>query len=481
MSKASFPAPHPTPRGTLPRVLGPFDAVTVVVGGIIGAGIFLKPALIAKELPDWGFGPIIGVWIVVGLVTFCGALALAELAAMLPQAGGPYVYLREAYGRLPAFLWGWTEFWIIRTGSVGALVTATAIYLNKVLPLTPGTQEALAIGIVVLLSAACVVSTRWAAWIQNLTAVAKVGFLAVIIVLPYIYKPAGTNHLVPFWPESYSSSIWSGLCAAMIAVLWAYDGWINIAPIAEEIREPQRNVPLALGLGMLIVIAVYVLANVAYHLVLPIGAVANAPESAVAAEMCQVLLGDKPFWGDIVTRLVAVGVLCSTFGAANSNLLTGPRIFFAMARDGLLPSAVSKVHDRWQTPANAIVLQGVWTVVLIIAAFAWQGDDPGKAFDVLTEFVIFGGSIFYALAVGAVFVFRRTRPDAPRPYRTWGYPVTPALYLSAFTVALVSLLWQMPWQSLAGSSLILAGAAYYAVVGRRRQGPLSSDPTPDAK
>ena len=443
--------------------------MTVVVGGIIGAGIFLKPALIARELNGFGFGPIIGVWIVVGIVTLCGALTLAELAAMLPHAGGPYVYLREAYGRLPAFLWGWTEFWVIRTGSLGALVTATVIYLNEVIPMTRGVQEAVAIAIVVVLSAASVVSTRWAVWIQNLTAVAKVGFLAAIIVLPLFFYRGGTNHLVPLWPESYSPSIWKALGAAMIAVLWAYDGWINIAPVAEEIRDPQRDIPLALGVGVLIVIVVYILANVAYHLVLPVDVVAGvtedtragAKESAVAAKMCKVLLGD------VGGKFVAVGVLCSTFGGANSNLLTGPRIFFAMARDGLLPAAVCKIHDRWRTPANAVVLQGIWTIVLIIAAFAWQNDEPGDVFDALTDFVIFGGSIFYAMAVGAVFVLRRTRPDAPRPYRTWGYPFTPALYLLAFSAALVNLLWQTPRQSLAGSLLIAAGAIYYAVVRRR--------------
>ncbi|HEV3021034.1 MAG TPA: amino acid permease [Pirellulales bacterium] len=497
----------PNAQPQLPRVLGPFDAMTVVVGGIIGSGIFLKPAVIAQELKGSGFALIIGVWIVMGLVTLCGALSLAELAAMLPHAGGPYVYLREAYGRLPAFLWGWTEFWVIRTGSVGALATATAIYLNEVVPMPRGAQEAVAIGIVLALSAASVVSTRWAAWIQNLTAVAKVGFLAVIIVLPYLYKSPGTNHLFPLWPESYSWSLWKGLGAAMIAVLWPYDGWINIAPVAEEIRDPQRNVPLALSLGVLLVIAIYVLANVAYHIVLPADAVASAPGGAVAAEMCQVLLGD------VAAKFVAVGVLCSTFGAANSNLITGPRIFFAMARDGLLPAAVCKVHDRWRTPANAVLLQATWTVALIVVVFAWHGksldEDPAKTdgpaktdspqklpqsnslkskslddgpaksdapqgpaspadvFEALTDFVIFGGSIFYAMAVGAVFVFRRTRPAAPRRYRTWGYPITPAVYLVAFSAALVNLLLQKPLESAAGSLLIAVGAVYYAVVSRR--------------
>ncbi|HEX5446596.1 MAG TPA: amino acid permease [Pirellulales bacterium] len=444
---------------TLPRLLGPLDAVAVVVGGIIGSGVFLKPATVAQNLDSLGL--ILGVWIAVGLITLCGALSLAELAAMLPHAGGPYVYLRAAYGRLPAFLWGWTELWIIRAGSVGALATATAIYLDKLVPMSRLGQEGVTLGIVLLLSVVNVVGTRWGAAVQNLTAVLKLGFLAFIIVLPLAvsHTPVET---ASWLPETFSPSLWRGLGVAMVAVMWPYDGWINIGPVAEEIRDPQRNVPLALAVGMLVVIAVYVLVNVAYHSVLPIAAIAQS--KAVAADVCQALLGD------IGGKVVALGVLCSTFGAANSNLLTGPRIYFAMARDGLLPAAISRVHPRWRTPANAIWLQAVWTTVLTVVAYAWK-DDPLEAFNALTDFVIFGGLVFYALAVGAVLVFRRTHPEWPRPYRTTGYPLTPIIYLLGVSAALASMVYQEWVQAAAGTALILSGAVFYAFAKKRVQRP----------
>ncbi|HEV3344037.1 MAG TPA: amino acid permease [Pirellulales bacterium] len=449
--------PAPTSHGqTLPRVLGPFDAVTVVVGGIIGSGIFLKPSYVAQQLDS--FGLIISVWVVVGLITLCGALTLAELAAMLPHAGGPYVYLREAFGRLPAFLWGWTELTIIRPGSVGALATATVIYLEELVSMNRYWQEGLAIGIVLFLSVVNVVGTRWGAAVQNLTVVAKLGFLVFIIVLPLAVSDGRPQESAPFWPGAITLDAWRGLGLAMIAVMWAYDGWINIAPVAEEIHNPQRNVPLALALGMVIVIVAYVLANVAYHVVLPISAIAKS--DAVAGDMCTALLGK--FGG----QFVSVGVLCSTFGAANSNLLTGPRIYFAMARDGLLPSSIRQVHGRWQTPANAIWLQCVWTIGLIVAAYAWK-EAPIDAFDALTDFVIFGGTAFYALAVSAVFVFRRTHPEWPRPYRTLGYPLTPVIYLLGYSAALASMLAQKYVQTLAGTALIGAGVAFYFWAKRR--------------
>ncbi len=433
----------------LPRVLGPFDAVAMVVGGIIGSGIFLKPGEVAQHLDN--FGLIILVWIFVGLITLCGALTLAELAAMLPHAGGPYVYLREAFGRLPAFLWGWTELSIIRPGSVGALATATVIYLDEIVPMNRHWEEAMAVGIVVFLSVVNVVGTRWGAAVQNLTVVAKLVFLVFIIALPFVMAPSQPIETA-LWPDKVSLSIFRSLGVAMIAVMWPYDGWINIAPVAEEIREPQRNVPLGLALGMLIVIVVYVLANVAYHTVLSIHDIGES--ETVAHDMCTALLGDN------AGKLVSLGVLCSTFGAANSNLLTGPRIYFAMARDGLLPASIRRVHGRWQTPANAIWLQGGWTIILIVAAYAWKSD-PRKAFGALTDFVIFGGSLFYALAVASVFVFRRRHPEWQRPYRTIGYPVTPCLYLLGISAALVSMLVDKWESTAAGTVLIAAGVAFF--------------------
>lgn len=448
----------------LPRILSRFDAVAIVVGSIIGSGIFLKPASVAKDLNS--FGLEIVVWVVVGLVTLCGALSLAELAAMLPHAGGPYVYLRAAYGRLTAFLWGWTEFWIIRTGSVGALACASAIYLAKIVPLDHLGQEICAVSIIVALTLTNAAGVKWGARVQNATTIIKVSFLLALILVPLLIGRAEVQNLSPLWPQSSGPSLWRAMGIAMIAVFWPYDGWINIAPVAEEIKEPQRNVPFALIIGMTIVTLLYVGAVVSYHLVLPMGQVQAS--SALAADVSEALFGN---WGRVIA---ALAVMCSTFGACNSNLLCGPRIYFAVARDGLLPAALHKIEPTYRTPANAILLQGAWGIVLTLAAFWWKsgpGQDPRAAFDALTDFVIFGGSLFYALAVGAVFVLRRKLASQERPYRTWGYPITPAIYLAAFAAALVSLFMEKQQQSLAGCGLIAAGAVYYFVITRAQQPP----------
>lgn len=449
----------------LPRVLGLFDAVAVVVGSIIGSGIFLKVGKVAGALQS--FGPIISVWIVVGLVTLCGSLALAELATMLPHAGGPYVYLREAYGKLPAFLWGWTEFWVVRSGSIGALSCATTLYLAEVVPMSSLMQEVVAITIVVGLSAINLLSTRWGATVQNLTAVIKVGFLAGIICLPILFQKTDVANLDPVWPTSDSPNLWRGLGIAMIAVMWPYDGWINIAPVAEEIREPQRNVPRGLAIGMLVVILVYVGANISYHLTLPMHELAGGIDPATGETIAATSTVASDLFGSLFgkmgAKIAALGVMCSTFGAVNSNMLTGPRIYFAMARDGLLPASIHRVHGAYQTPSNAILIQCIWTTVLLLTFYAWK-DKPQDAFDSMTDSVIFGGIIFYGLTVAAVYVLRRTRPGLPRPYRTWGYPITPALLLIAYFFAACSELIDNPDETAFVGALIGAGMAYYVVV-----------------
>lgn len=452
----SAPSSHPT----LPRVLGLFDAVLLVVGGIIGSGIFFKAKVLAAgDLHS--FGPIIGAWIAIGVHTLCGSLAIAELAGMLPHAGGPYVFLKEAFGRPVGFLWGWTEFWIIRTASIAALACATVISLNEVLPsasrLARGGQQATAIALIVGLMIVNVIGTRWAASLQNLTVVVKLAFLAAIIVLPFALGRADAENLGPIWPESVSGSFWRALGVGMIAVLWPYNGWVNITPVAEEIRDPQRNLPLALGIGVTIVIFVYVLANVSYHLVLPMEQIA-ASDSGVAADTFRALFGSTG------ARIAALGVMCSTFGGTTTTLLTGPRIYFAMARDGMLPEALASVHATFRTPAVAIIVQALWAIVLIVAAFVWKSGPEDRlidAFDALTDFVIFGGLLFYALVVASVLVLRRKRPDLPRPYRTWGYPATPVVYLCGSAAVMISMLYDKLPQTAAGTVLIVAGVVYY--------------------
>jgi APA family basic amino acid/polyamine antiporter len=459
-------APAPAAESTLPRVLGLFDAVLLVVGGIIGSGVFFKAKVLA-EGDLHSFGPIIGAWIAIGVHTLCGTLALAELAAMLPHAGGPYVYLREAYGKMVGFLWGWSEFWIIRTASLGALSCATVISLNEVLPagakLERGGQQAVAIALILGLMFLNVVGTRWGASFQNATVIIKLLFLAAIIVLPVLVGRTNPANLGPLWPESLTGGFWRALGVGMIAVLWPYNGWVNITPAAEEVRDPQRNLPLALGIGVAIVIVVYVLANVSYHLVLPMEKIAGS-SSGVAADTFRAVFGETG------ARIAGLGVMCSTLGGTGSTMLTGPRIYFAMSRDGMLPASLGKVHPRFRTPANAILLQAAWAVVLIAAAFAWKsgpGDRLIDAFDVLTDFVIFGALLFYALVVAAVLVLRRKRPDLPRPYRTWGYPATPLVYLAGSSAVMISMLYDKLVQTVAGTALIAAGFVYYLWIERR--------------
>src|SRR5262245_24154221 len=304
--------PDPSTVEVLPRVLSAFDAVTIVVGSILGSGVCLQSSVIAEKLgTTYGFGPTILVWAVMGLVTLCGSLALAELAAMLPHAGGPYVYLREAYGRLWAFLWGWTEFWIVRTGSLGALACATVIYANSFLetlaqqgllpsalsnrvPLSHWSQCAVSIFLVLVCTVVNVIGTKWAAHLQNVTAVIKVAFLLFLIAGPLLLLKADVSNLAPMWPESVALPFWKAVGLATIAVMWPYDGWINIGPVTEEIRERQRNVPRALTVGMLVVMGVYVGANMSYHLVMPMNAVAGSP--AVATDVCKILLGPAGAW-----------------------------------------------------------------------------------------------------------------------------------------------------------------------------------------
>jgi APA family basic amino acid/polyamine antiporter len=446
------------PPERLPRVLGLGDGVGMVVGSIIGSGIFLKVSQIDTALSPFGFGAIIGVWIVVGLVTLCGSLALAELAAMFPHAGGPYLYMREAYGKLPAFLWGWTEFWVVRPCSVGALSCATAIYLNEIVPLTHLGQACVAIGIVVGLTAANLLSTRWGASLMNVFTAIKVLFLAGLIVLPIALGHADVSHWQPLFSSSTEATWWTALGVALMAVMWPYHGWINLSPVAEDMVDPQRNVPKALGLGLLLVILVYVGANLSYHLVLPMPQARDS--QAIAADVCRVL------FGPLGAKIAAAGVLCSTFGAANSSMLCGPRVLLAMARDDLMPRPLKQIHARWHTPANALLTQSTWAVLLMVLFYAWN-ERPKGAFDGLTDSVILAALIFDGLTVAAVYVLRNRQPQAPRPYRTWGYPFTPGLLLAIYVFAFV-MKFLAKWNETAVViGLIAAGVLYYQTVARR--------------
>jgi basic amino acid/polyamine antiporter, APA family len=437
------------------------------VGSIIGSGIFLKVDTIAQHMGS--FLPILAIWVVGGIAALCGSLSLAELSTMLPHAGGPYVYLRQAYGRMTAFLWGWTEFAIVRTGSLGSLSCATVIYFNGFLkslearsqlpewlaahvPLSHFAQFMLTVCAVVFLCGVNIVGTRWSARVQNLTTIIKVSFLLFLIIGPFAFAKASSANLEPLMPANLGIDFWRACGLALVAVFWPYDGWINIAPVAEEIREPQRNVPLGLIVGLLAIIAIYSGAIIGYHSMLPMEVIQTT--KTVAADVAGVLVGS---WG---VTLASLGVMISTFGALNSNLLAGPRIYFAMARDGLFPARIRRVHPRFQTPASAIAAQGGWSLLQICIVFLLV-QEPKDAFDQLTDFVILGGTVFYGLTVAAVFVLRYRMPAAERPYRTWGYPVTPLLYLATVLAVVGSIFVSNLWQVAAAGGLLLVGVGVY--------------------
>ncbi len=469
-------------------MLGPPGAFSAVVGSVIGSGIFLVPAAVANNV-DF-MGGIVLVWVIGGLFSGAGALTLAELGAMLPQAGGLYVYLRAAYGPLPAFLFGWVEFLVVRSGSMATLAAAFAQYFAHVVG-PPGPiptkvwQAGAAVLAIALVTTVNVLGTRQGGALQVIGTALKVGGIAILMALPFLVGGGSTANFSPIWPSSGNAfTLFAGVMAAMVGVLWAYDGWSNVAPLAEEIRDPGRSIPFALLGGMVVLIAAYLGMTLAYHYVLPMDQVKAASgdaahfERAVAALYCDRLLG---WWGVLGISLL---VMCSTFIALNGNALAGPRAYFAMARDGLFPAALCRVHPRFQTPANAILSQGIWASLLIVSGTflivvpptgreqslpgwvvaAWTALNQTPLYDLLYTYVIFGAHIFYMLAIASVFVLRIRRPDLPRPYRTLGYPVTPLLFVAAELLLLGNMLVDPRSRvtSLVGLGIVLAGVPAFA-------------------
>jgi basic amino acid/polyamine antiporter, APA family len=473
---------------SLPRVLGPVEAYCVVVGSVIGSGIFIVPARVANEVPY--LGPIALVWIIGGIFSAAGALTLAELGAMIPRAGGTYVYLREAYGKIPAFLFGWTEFLVMRSGSMATLAAAFAKYFSRIVPAPEGMsvevwQAASAVSAILVVTAVNVLGTKLGSSLQVAGTAVKVGGVTALILLPWVIGGGDPARLSPVWPEAIDGRLLSGMMAAMVGVLWAYDGWINLTPLAEEVREPGKNIPRAMIFGMATLISLYLTMTLMYHFVLPMSEIAGlsgekAVSKAVAATYCERLLGLK---GVLAISLL---VMCSTFISLNGNALTGPRAYFAMSRDGLFPSGLCKVHPRFQTPSNAVMAQGTWAILLTLAGTAmilwqapaasaglpsgvlaaWRKLNQTPLYDLMYNYVIFGANLFYLLAVASVFVLRAKRPDAPRPYKTWGYPVTPIVFVVGAVILLTDMLRQSTAESLAGLGIVFAGLIAYPFLVR---------------
>ncbi len=448
----------------LVRVLGAGMAIAIVVGNTIGSGIFAKPGRIAAEAGD--FGLIISIWGVGALLCVLGALCIAELSVMLPRAGGLYVYLREAYGRLPAFLFGWQEIVLNRPASTGALSMICVGAFGNATGVSLGPIEIVAGASLLIagMTAVNVFGVIWGGRMQVGTTVIKCGFVVFVAALPFVLDLGGREvvdaSLYSLQSEPKQSGLGRQIAAVLLAVMWAYNGWHGIAPVAEEVRDPQRNIPLALFGGIGVLAVLYIGANIAYHAVIPMSEMA-LPENQehVAELMVQRLLG--PIGGS----LMSVGVMLSTMGAVNSNLLISPRVAYAMGRDRVFFSRFADVHAKFRTPVIAILVQGMLAIGLVIASAILVASveyfRDRSVFSLLTDCVIFVSSIFYVLAVGAVVVLRRKRPDLERPYRTPFYPLVPAIYLVVYAWFLFNVFFGQPAEALIGFGMIAIGLPVY--------------------
>ena len=422
----------------LPRKLGLVTGMAVVVGVIIGSGIFRVPSPIAAAA-----GSLTGiglVWILGGIIALFGALSIAELAAMYPAAGGPYVYLREAYGRPLAFLFGW--MWLLTEPiSWAALSLTFAEYLGYFVPIPVIVQHMIAAVLIIMVAAANYRSVKLGAAIQNLSAGAKILAIVGLSVAIFAFAPGGQAN--PFRTEPLGPANWSGIGIGLVAALWAYDGCENLTTLSGEVKNPQRNLPIALIGGILIVVAAYLLINAAYLRALPLPQLAAS--KSVAADAAGAVFGRAG------ASLAGALVMLSVFGTLNGSILSSPRVFFAMADDGLFFRTVGRVHPRFETPHIAIAFIAVLAVGYVLL----------RDFMQLAEGYVLGVWPFLALSVIGLFILRRRRPDFPRAYRALGYPVVPALFVLATLAVVANALYAQFWSTIASILITLAGLPLY--------------------
>jgi basic amino acid/polyamine antiporter, APA family len=434
-------ATHQPDSQTLPREIGILGSTAIVVGTIIGSGIFLVPHNVAQQV-----GSVFSlylVWIVGGALALAGALSLAELGAAMPEAGGIYVYLRESYGKLFAFLYGWGSLLVIDAGSAATLGVAFGIYASGFIPLTPLEQKVLAGVVIAVLTLINILGVKKGTAVQTIFTIAKLGGLAIIIgcaiLLPPIAPAVSLNPL----PTPHTTL--SSFGVALVGVLWAYQGWHQLSYTAGEVKNPSKVLPIGFFLGTAIIITVYLAANAAYLHVLPLPVMAE--HQRVAATAMQFLIGPRG------ARFVSALILCSIFGALNGTILTSPRVYYAMARDGVFFRIVARVHPKFQTPAVALILLGAWSTVLAVSG----------SFEELYTYVIFAMWIFSGAAIAGVVILRRRLPNLHRPYLVWGYPFLPIAFILASLAIVANTLIAKPLESALGLAIVLAGIPLYFI------------------
>ena len=434
------------PPRSLPRTLGLRDLILIVIGTVIGSGIFLVPSTVLRQTGGDVTIALL-VWVVAGVLSLLGALTYAEMGAAKPDAGGLYVYLRDAFGPLPAFLYGWTAFFVIGSGSVATLAVAFTAYLRQFVDVSPIVAKIVAIVVIAVIMAVNVRGVRQGADLQNVTTAIKAGALVVMSVLLLALgrgaPPAASASIAP------TVSLVSGIGLAMIGVLWAYEGWQYATFSAGETVDPQRTFPRAIVLGTAAIIAIYLLANVAY--LAAIGTAGVVASERVAADAVTAVMGSA------AGKLIAAVILVSMFSAANGLTLTTPRLYFSMANDRVFFAKLAELHPRFGTPALAIVVSSVWAMVLAASG----------TFEQLLTYVVFVAWIFYALGGIAIFVYRRREPSAVRPFRTPGYPLTPLLFVASAAAIVINTIVSQPVRAAIGIAILLLGVPAFYVWRRK--------------
>jgi len=428
----------------LERRLGPIDAAAIVISNVIGGGIFFVPVIVAQLVPHPT--ALLGVWLAGGGLAFAGAMAYAELAAMRPHAGGEYVYIRDAYGALAAFLTGWTSFIAGFSGAIAASAVALAGYVGHFVPLGPGARTAVALTAIAGFTFVHVRGLGPGRFLQNVLALMKVSAIVVLVAIGFGGGHGDSAHLVAASP---ATAIGWGL--ALVPVMFTYSGWNAAAYVAEEVRDPHRNVPVSLALGTIAVVLLYLALNALYLYAMPIGELAALPGGRLMDTVADRLFGHAG------ADLLAVFTIVSIAASVSAMVIAGPRVYFAMARDGLFVRAAAHVHPRFRTPVAAIVAQGIWSGVLVLSGTLSQ----------LVAYTGFAVVLFAGVAVSAVFVLRRRDPDRLRPFSALGYPWAPATFVIASVAMVVNEVWRNPRPSVVGLALIAAGIpVYYAFRAR---------------
>jgi len=422
------------------RALGLWETTAIVMGIMIGSAIFIVPAEVTREVGSERAA--LGVWIISGILSLFGALSFAELAGMFPQAGGQYVYLREAYGHLVSFLCGWTFFLAVQSGGISTVAVGFAQYLADFFPIGPGQQKLAASLAIVVLTAINYRGVREAGWVQSVLTGAKVGAMVALVALGFalVHGPVGTSVKLPT-PAGWG--FLSSFGVAMVAALWAYDGWNNGTFAAEEVKHPERDIPLGLILGTGAVVVIYILVNLVYYHVLPLVTVAQSPRVAAQA-------GTRLF-GRSGAHWVSLAIIVAMLGCVNGMILAGARVYYAMARDGLFFRWCGNVHPKFRTPHLSLLFQAGWAILLVLLG----------TYEQLFTFVIFAGWIFYALAALGVIVLRRTRPNLPRPYRVSAYPFVPVVFVLAAALFILNTILARPLESGVGTGIVALGIPAY--------------------